>query len=132
MPAARRADWYFSNITSASAPIIGRYCYNGGKPGWSFDDRWLVLHHYIDANDATDLGFSGPSDPGFLPYLSQGAANVYLVDLLDGTRTRITNMAPGQYALFPHFRSDGWIYFIVRGEPGGEIVVASDAALEIE
>ena len=23
-------------------------------------------------------------------------------------------MKPGQYALFPHFRSDGWIYFLVR------------------
>jgi hypothetical protein len=119
-------------ITSASAPVVGEYCYNGGKPGWSYDDRWLVLHHYIDGNDATDLGFTGASDPAFAPYLTQGAANVYLIDLYDGTRTRITNMAPGQYALFPHFRSDGWIYFIVRGEPGGEIIVASDAALEIE
>ena len=41
-------------------------------------------------------------------------------------------MAPGQYALFPHFRSDGWIYFIVRGDAGGEHIVASDAALAIE
>ena len=38
-------------------------------------------------------------------------------------------MGPGQYAVFPHFRSDGWIYFMVRGDTGvsGERVMASDA-----
>ncbi|MEM6962813.1 MAG: hypothetical protein AAF550_13890 [Myxococcota bacterium] len=45
-------------------------------------------------------------------------------------------MNPGQYALFPHFRSDGWIYFIVR-DPyddalSGEYVVASDAVLRLQ
>jgi hypothetical protein len=78
------------------------------------------------------MGYTGASDPGFSAYLSQGAANVYLIDLVTGVRTRITNVAPGQYALFPHFRSDGWIYFIVRQPSGsGEIAVASDAALVI-
>ena len=39
-------------------------------------------------------------------------------------------MAPGQYALFPHFRSDGWIYAIVRDNGRGrEEIIASDAAL---
>ncbi|MEM9491941.1 MAG: hypothetical protein AAGC55_22540, partial [Myxococcota bacterium] len=37
-------------------PEIARYCVNGGKPGFSFDERWLVYHHYIDGNDAVDLG----------------------------------------------------------------------------
>jgi hypothetical protein len=42
-------------------------------------------------------------------------------------------MQPGQYALFPHFRSDGWIYFMVRTFGGEtEYVVASDAALLLE
>ncbi|MGE0872527.1 MAG: hypothetical protein AB7P03_28485 [Kofleriaceae bacterium] len=32
--------------------------------------------------------------------------------------------------IYPHFRSDGWIYFLVRDELNGvEYVVASDAAL---
>lgn len=111
-------------------PEIARYCFNGGKPAFSYDERWLVLHHYIGGADAEELGFTGPTDPAFAEYNDNGGANIFLVDLRTGTRTRITHMAPGQYALFPHFRSDGWIYFIVR-TPGSrtEYVVASDAAL---
>lgn len=116
-----------------SLPEVARYCLNGGKPAFSYDERWMILHHYLNDNDAVDLGFSGPQDPGFADYRTQGAANIYLVDLLTGDVTRITNMQPGQYALYPHFRSDGWIYFIVRtlGQ-GYEYVVASDAALRLE
>jgi hypothetical protein len=69
-------------------------------------------------------------DPAFTPYLEQGGSNVYVIDLTTGTETRVTTMNPGQYALFPHFRSDGWIYFVVRDPAAGvEHVVASDAAL---
>lgn len=109
---------------------VARYCINGGKPGFSYDERWMVIHHYIDAGDAVELGFTDSDDPGFQPYLSQGGANLYLIDLLTGQSTRITHMAPGQYALFPHFRSDGWIYYQVRiiGQTG-EHIVANDAAL---
>jgi hypothetical protein len=49
-----------------------------------------------------------------------------------GQSRRITHTAPGQYALFPHFRSDGWIYFVVRTIQGDEYFVASDAALSLE
>jgi len=39
-------------------------------------------------------------------------------------------MHAGQYALYPHFRSDGWIYFLVRDKVSNkEYAVASDAAL---
>jgi hypothetical protein len=115
----------------AEIPEVARYCdLNGGKPAFSYDERWMVLHHYVENEDATDLGFTGPSDPGFAAYRQKGAANVYLVDLLTGRRTRITGMAPGQFALFPHFRSDGWIYFMVREEgKTAEHIVASDAAI---
>ena len=42
-------------------------------------------------------------------------------------------MAPGQYALFPHFRSDGWVYYEVRiPGRGGEVVAATNAALLLE
>ena len=55
-----------------------------------------------------------------------------MVDLLTGATTRVTNMQPGQHALFPHFRSDGWIYFVVRTLDGEEYYAASDAALVSE
>lgn len=115
---------------SVTAPEIGRYCINGGKPEFSFDERWMVIHHYIGDADAVELGFTGPSDPGFAAYRTRGAANVYLVNLTNGAQYRVTNMAAGQYALFPSFRSDGWIIFQVRDEASTpEHVVASDAAL---
>jgi len=115
---------------TVTADEVGRLCFNGGKPGFSYDERWMAIHHYIEDSDAVDLGFTGPSDPGFQAYRSQGAANIYLVDLTTGEKTRITRMNPGQYALFPHFRNDGWIYFDVRNSGSStEYIVASDAAL---
>ena len=116
-----------------TAPEVARYCVSGGKPGFSYDERWIVYHHYVTAADAVALGFTGPTDPAFQPYLTQGAANIYLMDLREGTPIRITNMAPGQYALFPHFRSDGWIYAAIRDTTTArEYMVASDAALLAE
>jgi hypothetical protein len=42
-------------------------------------------------------------------------------------------MPAGKYALYPHFRSDGWIYAQVRDTTTGhEITIASDAALLAE
>lgn len=121
------------NSYTVTAPVIARYCIDGGKPGISFDERWAVLHRYVTDEDAVELGFTGPSDPGFAQYQSLGAANIYLLDLLTGLVRRVTHMAPGQYGLFPHFRSDGWIYFIVRTQgTNQERIVASDAALVLE
>lgn len=113
---------------------VGRYCINGGKPGFSYDERFFVIHRYVEASDAVEMGFTGASDPAFAPYLSQGAANIYLVDMATGEEHRITNMGPGQYALFPYFRSDNWIYYLVRTGGGGgtpERIVANDAALRV-
>lgn len=133
--------WVLRQVTTTSspatvtAPVIARYCSTGGKGAFSFDERYYIYHHYIGSSneDAIELGFTGLSDPGFAEYAAQGAANIYLLDLVTGTETRITNMDPGQYALFPHFRSDGWIYFLVRQPTSsGEIIVASDAALLLE
>jgi hypothetical protein len=117
-----------------TTPEIARYCMSGGKPSFSFDERWIVYHHYVTSADAVELGFTGPNDPAFAPYLSQGAANVYLMELTTGAIKRVTNMKPGQYALFPHFRSDGWIYIQIRDRSDGnqEYVLASDAALLAE
>ncbi len=118
-----------------AAPEIARYCVSGGKPGFSYDERWMVYHHYITPTnaDAVELGFANAMDPGFQPYKTQGAANLYLLELATGATVRITNMRPGQYALFPHFRSDGWIYAAVRDTMANhEYMVASDAALIAE
>ncbi|MBA2544475.1 MAG: hypothetical protein H0V17_32835 [Deltaproteobacteria bacterium] len=118
---------------SIAAPEIARYCISGGKPGFSYDERWVSYHHYVTAADAIELGFAGPADPAFAPYLELGASNLYLMELTTGATTRVTNMAPGQYALFPHFRSDGWIYAQIRDRNvGHEYMVATDAALIAE
>jgi hypothetical protein len=130
------------------APEIGRYCFTGGKPAFSYDERWMIIHHYISPNsdeDAQELGFTGADDPGYTSqpttatsYTARGTANVFLVDLVTGEKTRLTNMKPGQYALYPHFRSDGWIYYQVRdiGGPGSgdetEYAVASNAAFVLD
>jgi len=108
------------NATQAGAtytittPEIARYCLAGGKPAFSYDERWIVYHHYT--GDRADL---------------------YLMDLRTGVPTQITHMSAGQYALFPHFRSDGWIYADVRepaagANPARELLIASDAALLLE
>ena len=116
-----------------SLPEVARYCFNGGKPAFSYNERWLVLHHYVGDADAVELGFASSDEAGFSGYQQQGSSNIYLLDTLTGQTTRLTHMQPGQYALFPHFRSDGWIYFVVRtlGE-NSEHIVATDGALRIE
>ncbi len=121
------------NSYDIETPVIAEYCVVGGKPGISFDERWAVLHRYVTADDAEELGFVSAADPGFAGYLSQGAANLYLLDLKTSLVRRITHMQPGQYAFSPHFRSDGWIYFMVRNAGSNtEHIVASDAALTLE
>ncbi len=82
-------------------------CEPGAKGNISFDERWSVTHHY--ENDT---------------------ANIYLSDLLTAETYQITDMPEGTKALFPHFRSDGWIYFLAKGD-GTDHIVASDAAIRL-
>ncbi len=130
----RKVNATLSGTTyTISTPEIARYCISGGKPGFSYDERWIAFHHYVTDADAVELGFTGSNDPAFAEYRTKGAANLYLMDLRTGVPTRITNMQPGQYALFPHFRSDGWIYATIRDtNTAHEYMVASDAALQAE
>ncbi|MBA3464279.1 MAG: PPC domain-containing protein [Deltaproteobacteria bacterium] len=118
------------NTYSVSTQEIGRYCISGAKPSFSFDEKYIVTHHYVGPNDWRDLGFSSAEDATFKEMLAKGTANIILVNIVTGVRTRVTNMQPGQYAIFPHFRSDGWFYFLVRDKNSNkEYAVASDAAL---
>jgi hypothetical protein len=120
---------------TASVTEIGRYCVQGAKPAFSYDERYITFHHYVGGGhtadaDAQELGFADAADAGFAEYATNGASNIYIMDLLTGRTTRVTTMGPGQYALYPFFRNDGWIYFIVRTlGTTNETVVASDAAL---
>ncbi|HLL21502.1 MAG TPA: PPC domain-containing protein, partial [Kofleriaceae bacterium] len=113
-----------------TTPELARYCVRGGKPAISFDERFMTYHHYVGPADYAALGFASAADPVFQDMLTKGTANVMLLDLVTGQETRITNMRAGQYALYPHFRSDGWIYFLARDlTTAKEYAIASDAAL---
>jgi hypothetical protein len=127
----RRLDATPSGSTyTVSTPEVARYCVKGAKPAISYDEKFFVVHHYVGPSDYQELGFSSANDPTFQEMLQKGTSNIYLVNMLTGAETRITNMHPGQYALYPHWRSDGWIYFQVRDKnTNHEYVAASDAAL---
>ncbi|HUH04660.1 MAG TPA: hypothetical protein VML75_21840, partial [Kofleriaceae bacterium] len=101
--ATKFGDSYSINIGQKLATV----CTSGAKASFSFDERFLVTHTYTG-----------------------GAANLILVDLLTGQRHQITNMPAGTYAEFPHFRSDGWIYFLVI-DGSDEYIAASDAAIRL-
>ncbi len=83
---------------------------HGTKPGMSFDERFMAFHHYED-----------------------GTANIYVYDLLRDEKHKVTDMPSGERALFPHFVSNGWIYFLsaeTTGQ-GRQHVMASDLAVQI-
>ncbi len=137
-PDGNQLGYVLTKLTQVGASIttqeVGRYCGVGGKPAISFDERYAVLHKYVEDNDvsAQELGYANAAAAGFAPFKTKGAANLFVVDLVTGTRTRITTMAPGQYALYPHFRSDGWIYFLVKDDnTGTEYASAADGALRL-
>jgi hypothetical protein len=115
-------DGYRFNLRQA-----GRICMPGNKANFSFDERFLTTHHYLTREDFE-------SDAAWAAYKDKGAADIYIADFVTGKKMRITRMKPGQFAIFPHFRSDGWIYFLVRdaSDPNAkkEYVVASDWALK--
>lgn len=112
--------------------VVANYCVRGAKVGFSYDERYMTFQRYVLPSDAVELGFTGPDDPEFAEYASRGAANVYVIDVTTGESIKVTTMQAGQFALFPHFRSDGWLYFIVRDRAAGassEYIVASDILL---
>jgi hypothetical protein len=110
-----------SGVTSVQTPLRAQVCMKGGKATFSFDERFLATHQYVDH-----------SEPGQAA-LPQGSSNIVVADLVTGARVRLTKMAAGQYALYPHFRADGWLYFLVRDmNTHVEYVAATDAAVRME
>lgn len=93
-----------SSYRARSAQFI---CQPGAKSNISFDERFAVTHH--DENDT---------------------ANIYLSDILTGNTIKVTEMPAGTKALFPHFISNGWFYFLITG-PDGDRAVASNAAIKL-
>jgi hypothetical protein len=84
---------------------VGNVCIKGNKANISFDERFLATHHYNEPED-----FGQTDDP---EYRNKGSADVTVVDFVTGKKQVVTKMAPGQFALYAHFRSDGWLYFLV-------------------
>jgi hypothetical protein len=118
-----------SGYRFSMAPL-GRICMPGNKANFSFDERFLITHHYLVREDFP-AGAAG--DTEWNKYKGKGAADIYMADLLTGKKSRISRMNPGQFAIFPHFRSDGWIYYEVRdGNTKKEYIVVSDAAIRAE
>lgn len=83
-------------------------CSPGAKANISFDERYSVTHTYED-----------------------GTANLYLTDLVRMNTYKITDMPADTRALFPHFRSDGWIYFLAQG-PAGDQGMAINSAVVLD
>lgn len=105
------------NITT---PLAAEICVPGTKATFSFDERFLVTHQYVDRDEP---------DQADLP---ERSSNIVIVDLATGQHKRITSSKRNVFALYPHFRADGWLYFVVRDmDADEEYVVASDVALRM-
>jgi len=101
---------------------LGNVCLKGNKANLSFDERFLATHHYNEPSD-----YPEGADP---QYLAKGSADVIVVDFITGKKQLVTKMPPGYFALYPHFRSDGWLYFLAVEKASGKyMAVASDWAI---
>jgi len=101
-------------------PLRAEICLQGAKANFSFDERFVATHQYVDTAQPDQAS------------LADGSANVVVADLLTGARVRLTRMGAGQYALYPHFRADGWLYFLVRDmNANTEYLAATDATLRM-
>lgn len=101
---------------------LGNVCLRGNKANFSFDERFLTTHHYNEPGD-----FAGESNQA---YKEKGSSDIWVVDFVTGQKKQVTKMNPGQFALYPHFRSDGWLYFLVVDQANQTYrAVASDWAI---
>lgn len=126
-----RKDMSNPEAPSYGKDLVGRLCFDGLKVGFSFDDRFIASYGYIKPDQYALLGYASPDDPEFQSRLNAGTANVFVFDLWTQKLHVVTHMGPGQYALFPHFRSDGWMYFMVYDQNSGKrrFVTVNNAVL---
>jgi len=109
-----------NGATTVQTPLRAQICLKGAKASFSFDERFVATHQYVDRTEP---------DQATLP---QGSSNIVVADLATGAKVRLTKMGAGQYALYPHFRADGWLYFLVRDmNTHVEYIAASDATLRM-
>ncbi len=120
------------DIATKTTKAVGTVCLKGGKATMSFNERVFATHHYTDKDDAKNLRME-PTDPKFTELVSN-SANIWVQDLKNPKqKLRLTKMGKGQFALYPHFRADGWLYFLVRDiNTQKDYVVASDAAIRMQ
>ena len=96
-------------------------CTDGGeKPNISFDERMMAFYRYAKQSQRVEAVDS--------------SSDIYVYDLLQGKQpVALTQMPKGYYAQFPHFRSDGWLYFTVYNAMTDErFMVATDVSLYVE
>lgn len=115
-------DSLVSNKSVGSGDDAGaaRLCVaSGEKPQVSFDERYLVYYAYEQHPSSVSP--------------SESSANLFVIDLLgDGKPVQLTNLPKGTYAQFPHFRSDGWLYFnLYNTRTEVRSVLATDAILKL-
>lgn len=111
---------------------LGSICTPGLKGKFSFDERFFVSYAYVKQEEWKELGYRSPEDPEFTQLLSKNASSILLTDLLSGKSYRLNKPVAGVRLMFPHFRSDGWIYFMMHHvESDKRTLIASDAALRI-
>ena len=96
-------------------------CTEGGeKPNVSFDERMLAFYRYAKHEHRVKSVDS--------------SSDIYVYDLLKGQApVAVTAMPKGFYAQFPHFRSDGWLYFTVYdANTDARYLAATDVSLHVE
>ncbi|MGE0172721.1 MAG: hypothetical protein AB7T49_08050 [Oligoflexales bacterium] len=96
------------NYNSANDPTVSEYCVKGmgSKPQLSLDERFIAFHQYQQVGDAL-------------------VSDIFVIDVLQPEKVfKVTNFSGGAQfagrtkALFPHFRADGWLYFLLEPTDG--------------
>jgi hypothetical protein len=116
--------------TICSEDDAGKLVFGAGKVQFSYDERFLVTHsynpRYVPANDKDNR-------------VKESSSDIFIHDLLTGKSLKVTDTPAGVYALYPHFRNDGYLYFMVRTRDGiqcgtkvcPDSMVVSDVALRM-
>ena len=111
------------NTETVGLEEIGTICLSGARASMSFNERFFVTHQY---KPTAGIGDHDPQR------FIKSKSDVYLVDLWTGKTHQVTNMSLGQYALYPHFRNDNWMYILVQDmNSEHNYLIATDVALRI-